>query len=67
MNTHHQADHQLVASSRLVVKLQTGYRLPQRDLPREWPGETTREWGQPLTKSPEVSAKVDPIWQTLGL
>ncbi|WP_180125851.1 4-hydroxy-3-polyprenylbenzoate decarboxylase [Rhodoferax sp. BLA1] len=37
------------------------------DATNKWPGETTREWGQPLTMSPEVTAKVDQIWQTLGL
>jgi len=37
------------------------------DATNKWPGETTREWGQPLTMSPDVTAKVDQIWQTLGL
>ncbi len=37
------------------------------DATNKWPGETTREWGRPLTMSPEVVAKVEPIWQTLGL
>jgi 4-hydroxy-3-polyprenylbenzoate decarboxylase len=37
------------------------------DATNKWPGETQREWGQPLTMSPEVTAKVDEIWQTLGL
>jgi len=37
------------------------------DATNKWPGETQREWGQPLTMSPEVTAKVDQIWQTLGL
>jgi 4-hydroxy-3-polyprenylbenzoate decarboxylase len=37
------------------------------DATHKWPGETTREWGKPLTMSPQISAKVDQIWQTLGL
>jgi len=37
------------------------------DATNKWPGETQREWGQPLTMSPDVTAKVDQIWQTLGL
>jgi 4-hydroxy-3-polyprenylbenzoate decarboxylase len=37
------------------------------DATHKWPGETSREWGRPLTMSPEVTAKVDAIWQTLGL
>ena len=37
------------------------------DATNKWPGETQREWGQPLTMSPEVTAKVDQLWQTLGL
>ena len=37
------------------------------DATNKWPGETSREWGRPLTMSTEVTAKVEPIWQTLGL
>jgi 4-hydroxy-3-polyprenylbenzoate decarboxylase len=37
------------------------------DATHKWPGETSREWGKPLTMSPEVTAKVDQVWQTLGL
>jgi 4-hydroxy-3-polyprenylbenzoate decarboxylase len=37
------------------------------DATNKWPGETTREWGQPLSMNPEITAKVDEIWQTLGL
>lgn len=37
------------------------------DATNKWPGETQREWGQPLTMSPVVTARVDQIWQTLGL
>jgi 4-hydroxy-3-polyprenylbenzoate decarboxylase len=37
------------------------------DATNKWPGETNREWGRPLTMSTEVTAKVDLLWQTLGL
>jgi 4-hydroxy-3-polyprenylbenzoate decarboxylase len=37
------------------------------DATSKWPGETSREWGRPLTMSAEVSAKVEQLWQTLGL
>jgi 4-hydroxy-3-polyprenylbenzoate decarboxylase len=37
------------------------------DATNKWPGETTREWGKPLTMSPEVTARVEQVWQTLGL
>jgi len=33
----------------------------------KWPGETSRAWGKPLTMSAEVTARVDEVWQTLGL
>lgn len=37
------------------------------DATNKWPGETTREWGSPITMKPEVIAKVDAIWQELGI
>ena len=37
------------------------------DATSKWPGETTREWGRPLTMSPEVLVRVAPIWDELGL
>ena len=37
------------------------------DATSKWPGETAREWGRPLTMSPEVLARVAPIWDELGL
>lgn len=30
-------------------------------------GETDREWGRPIHKSPEIVAKVDEIWDELGI
>ncbi|MDD5333573.1 MAG: 4-hydroxy-3-polyprenylbenzoate decarboxylase [Rhodoferax sp.] len=37
------------------------------DATNKWPGETSREWGKPLTMSAAVTARVDEVWQTLGL
>ncbi len=37
------------------------------DATNKWPGETTREWGSPITMSPEVKEKIDSIWDELGI
>jgi 4-hydroxy-3-polyprenylbenzoate decarboxylase len=37
------------------------------DATNKWPGETTRAWGRPIVKNADVSARVDTIWQDLGL
>jgi 4-hydroxy-3-polyprenylbenzoate decarboxylase len=37
------------------------------DATNKWPGETSREWGRPMKMDVEVTARVDQIWQTLGL
>jgi 4-hydroxy-3-polyprenylbenzoate decarboxylase len=37
------------------------------DATNKWPGETNREWGTTIMMTPEVKAKVDGIWQQLGL
>jgi len=37
------------------------------DATHKWPGETSREWGHPLQMSADVTAKVEQLWQTLGL
>jgi 4-hydroxy-3-polyprenylbenzoate decarboxylase len=37
------------------------------DATNKWPGETNREWGRTMTMTPEVTAKVDQVWQSLGL
>ena len=37
------------------------------DATNKWPGETTRRWGRPLQMSAEVTARMDQVWQTLGL
>ena len=37
------------------------------DATNKWPGETSREWGKPLQMDAAVTAKVEQLWQTLGL
>jgi 4-hydroxy-3-polyprenylbenzoate decarboxylase len=37
------------------------------DATNKWPGETTREWGKPLSMSAEVTAKIEQLWVDLGL
>ena len=37
------------------------------DATHKWPGETTREWGRPITMDTSVRARVDAIWNELGL
>ncbi len=37
------------------------------DATNKWPGETTREWGVPITMPAVVKERVDEIWKTLGL
>ncbi|WNO09336.1 4-hydroxy-3-polyprenylbenzoate decarboxylase [Teredinibacter sp. KSP-S5-2] len=37
------------------------------DATNKWPGETTREWGQPIEMDKAVKEKVDAIWQDLHI
>ena len=37
------------------------------DATNKWPGETTREWGTPITMDPAVKKRVDDLWDTLGI
>ena len=37
------------------------------DATSKWPGEVDREWGRPITMSPEVVERVDRIWDELGI
>ena len=34
------------------------------DATNKWPGETTREWGEPIVQSAEIIKKVDEIWSS---
>ncbi len=37
------------------------------DATNKWQGETTREWGTPIQMTDVVRARVDEMWQSLGL
>ena len=37
------------------------------DATNKMPGETTREWGQPIVMDPKVVEKIDAIWDELGI
>jgi 4-hydroxy-3-polyprenylbenzoate decarboxylase len=37
------------------------------DATNKWPGETSREWGVPISMSEEVKGRVDTLWGELGL
>jgi 4-hydroxy-3-polyprenylbenzoate decarboxylase len=37
------------------------------DATNKWPGETNREWGEPITMTPEVKQRVDELWNSLGI
>jgi 4-hydroxy-3-polyprenylbenzoate decarboxylase len=37
------------------------------DATNKWPGETDRQWGRPIAKDAAVKARIDLIWQDLGL
>ncbi len=37
------------------------------DATNKWPGETDREWGEPITMDPAVKQRVDELWDSLGI
>jgi 4-hydroxy-3-polyprenylbenzoate decarboxylase len=37
------------------------------DATSKWPGETDRAWGRPIERDPEVVARIDEIWDSLGI
>ncbi len=37
------------------------------DATHKWPGETQREWGRPIAMDAAVKARVDALWDQLGL
>jgi 4-hydroxy-3-polyprenylbenzoate decarboxylase len=37
------------------------------DATNKWPGETTREWGSPIGMDEAIRARVDGIWDSLGI
>lgn len=37
------------------------------DATNKWPGETQREWGEPISMNSDVKTRVDELWDSLGL
>jgi 4-hydroxy-3-polyprenylbenzoate decarboxylase len=37
------------------------------DATNKWEGETTREWGEPITMDKVTKDKIDTLWDTLGI
>jgi 4-hydroxy-3-polyprenylbenzoate decarboxylase len=37
------------------------------DATNKWPGETNREWGTPIAMSDSVKARIDALWDELGI
>ncbi|MCW8944972.1 MAG: 4-hydroxy-3-polyprenylbenzoate decarboxylase [Sedimenticola sp.] len=37
------------------------------DATNKWPGETLREWGQPIAMDDKVKQRIDEIWQSLDI
>ena len=37
------------------------------DATNKWEGETIREWGRPIVRSPEVVDKIDKLWAKLKI
>jgi len=37
------------------------------DATNKWQGETSREWGEPITMDEAVKARVDTMWASLGI
>ncbi len=37
------------------------------DATNKWPGETDREWGEPIVMHDEVKQRIDELWPQLGI
>jgi 4-hydroxy-3-polyprenylbenzoate decarboxylase len=37
------------------------------DATNKWPGETNREWGKPIVMDAAVKARIDTLWESLGI
>lgn len=37
------------------------------DATNKWPGETDREWGEPIVMDPKIKERVDDIWDSLNI
>lgn len=49
-----------------LAGLRAGFKMGL-DATNKWPGETQREWGRPIVKDPEVTARIDAIWDELAI
>ena len=37
------------------------------DATNKWPGETQREWGEPIVMQQETKDRIDQLWDSLGI
>jgi 4-hydroxy-3-polyprenylbenzoate decarboxylase len=37
------------------------------DATNKWPGETDREWGEPIVMDESIKQRVDEIWDSLNI
>jgi len=37
------------------------------DATNKWPGETQREWGEPIVMSADTKARIDELWNSLDI
>jgi 4-hydroxy-3-polyprenylbenzoate decarboxylase len=37
------------------------------DATNKWPGETSREWGEPIAMTDAIKQRVDELWDSLGI
>lgn len=55
------------ARDTLFLKSETSHSKVGLDATNKWEDECLREWGTPIKKDPEVVAKIDYIWDELGI
>nr|VVV02739.1 3-octaprenyl-4-hydroxybenzoate carboxy-lyase [Aliivibrio wodanis] len=55
------------ARDTLFLKSETSHSKVGLDATNKWADECLREWGTPIKKDPEVVAKIDSIWDELGV
>ncbi|CED70160.1 3-octaprenyl-4-hydroxybenzoate carboxy-lyase [Aliivibrio wodanis] len=55
------------ARDTLFLKSETSHSKVGLDATNKWEDECLREWGTPIKKDPEIVAKIDSIWDELGV
>lgn len=55
------------ARDTLFLKSETSHSKVGLDATNKWEDECLREWGTPIKKDPEIVAKIDAIWNELGI